>query len=47
MMGTGWLDGLDTMGVTTVPSWDIRMSTAVFVLTVGYGWDDAISDEDQ
>ena len=23
------------------------MSTAVFVLAVGYGWDDAISDEDQ
>ena len=28
-------------------SWDIRISTAVFVLAVGYGWDDAISDEDQ
>ena len=28
-------------------SWDIRMSTAVFVLAVGCGWDDAISDEDQ
>ena len=35
------------MGVMTVPSWDIRMSTAVFVFAVGYGCDDAISDKDQ
>ena len=47
MMGTGRLNGLDTMGVMTVPQLGIRMSTAVFVVAVGYGCDDAISDKDQ
>ena len=34
-------------GLCLFPSWDIMMSTAVFVLAVGCGWDDAIYDKDQ